>query len=138
MGISPHENVFGVDYSDDGRKYFLRGNRIQYVRAYDRALEHKRAHWYEILLKDRPCALILDIESSSKHYTSVLASIHELLKIFSVAVEGKTGQHDEFYYLDSSNEKKVSFHIVGSVFFRNLVNVSSMYVIMSKAAALYM
>ena len=126
LHVSEHEKIFAVDYSEDGRKYFLRGNRPSYVSAYDRAVSSKRAHWYEVLITDRPTPIVLDIESSEKKYAETLRSIHELLKVFKFAVELKTGESDEFYYLDSSNAKKVSFHIVGSVFFKSLAHVGAL------------
>lgn len=126
VGLSPHEKIFAVDYKEDGRKYFLRGRRSDYVNAYDRAVERKCAHWYEVILTDRPCPIVLDIESTEKKWAETLNSVREFLKLVTIAVDSKTHVKDEFYYLDSSKEGKVSFHIIGSVFFTNLAHVGAL------------
>ena len=63
---------------------------------------------------------MLDIESNEKHYMKTLDAIDDLLKLFKFAVESVTGEEDEYIYLNSSSDKKISFHIIGKVLFKNL------------------
>lgn len=126
LGIRDNEKIFAVDLNLSGQKYFLRGDRRLYIPEYQRAVKEKRAHWYEVLLENRPCPLVLDIESTEKTYVQSLPAIETLMKIFKIAIESQTGQMDEYYYLDSSSSKKASFHIVGRVLFKNLAHVGAL------------
>jgi hypothetical protein len=126
VGIKKDEKIFAKDIDTKGKKFFLRGNRQQYITQYNKELKRGATHWYEILLEDRPCPVVLDIESKNKQYIKTREAIEELMKVFNIAVESKTGQSDEYMYLDSSSADKVSFHIIGTVMFKNLAHVGAL------------
>lgn len=126
LGLRSNEKIFAVDLNNEGKKYFLSGTRLQYIQSYNIACSHRQPNWYEIILVDRATPVVLDIESTEKVWVHTLESVKELMKVMKIAVECKTGEEDEYYYLDSSNEKKVSFHIVGSVYFENLAHVGAL------------
>jgi hypothetical protein len=125
VGLKPHEKIFAVDINQSGKKKFLRGNRTQYIQTYEKARSSNNAHWYEIILEDRPCPLVLDIESTEKHYMKTVEAVETLMKLFSIAIHSKTNEEDEYIFLDSSNTKKVSLHVVGKVLFKNLAHVGA-------------
>ena len=126
VGLKDDEKIFAKDIDTSGKKYFLRGTRQQYITQYNKELKKGAAHWYEILLEGRPCPVVLDIESKNKHYLKARDAVEDLMKVFNIAVESKTGKCDEYMFLDSSSADKVSFHVVGTVMFKNLAHVGAL------------
>ena len=68
-------------------------------------------HFYEILLPDRPTKIFVDIETEAGDYERVKTGVkvleNMLIEICEVIAQTKA----TFTVLDSSNEKKCSFHI---------------------------
>lgn len=126
VGLKEDEKIFAKDIDTSGKKYFLRGNRQQYITQYNKELKRGATHWYEILLEGRPCPVVLDIESTEKRFLPTRDAIEDLMKVFRIAVESKTGETDEYMYLNSSSADKVSFHIIGTVMFENLAHVGAL------------
>ena len=71
----------------------------------------KEKHFYEVLLKDRPTRIFVDIETENGVKETVEHSIKVLIKAFRIFNKNPTCT---FHVLDSSSTNKISFHIVGS------------------------
>lgn len=82
-------------------------------------------HWYEILRENVPTRIFVDIETSNGDYNKVKKAVEDFIGILTMwCKEGNL--FDGFTMLDSSNSKKVSFHIIGGCYLRNSYNVGAL------------
>lgn len=102
--------------TENGLKYF---NNLCVVNGY---------HWYEILLENKPTKIFLDIETSNGVYEKVRQGVELMLKMIKELLKFKeiTLLSNAFHILDSSNDKKISFHIVGEPYLKNLYHVGAL------------
>jgi len=87
----------------------------------------KEKHFYEVLLKNRPTRIFVDIETNNGDVAAVKHSITVLIKAFKIFC--KLGDFPDFNVLDSSSADKISFHIVGgenSPYFKNSFHVGAL------------
>ena len=85
------------------------------------AIKQYGAHFYEILLPERATRIFVDIETTNGDYNTVKQGAEcfiEMLKMFC----------SEYPYLllDSSDDKKASFHIVGGPYMKNPFHVGAL------------
>ena len=71
----------------------------------------KNKHFYEVLVKDRPTRIFVDMETNNGDKKTIEHSIKVLIKAFRIFCKDPDC---EFNILDSSSNDKISFHIVGS------------------------
>jgi hypothetical protein len=86
----------------------------------------KEKHFYEVLLKNRPTRIFVDIETNNGEVEAVKHSIDILIKAFNIFCKLSTC---DFHILDSSSDEKISFHIVGgdnSPYFKNSFHVGAL------------
>tara|TARA_X000000950_G_scaffold204502_1_gene246149 strand:+ start:308 stop:1471 length:1164 start_codon:yes stop_codon:yes gene_type:complete len=102
--------------TENGLKYF---NNLCVVNGY---------HWYEILLENKPTKIFLDIETSNGVYEKVRQGVELMLKMIKdwLNFKGITLQPNAFHILDSSNDKKISFHVVSKPYLKNLYHVGAL------------
>lgn len=132
--VTPNQHVLACDYkrpngsigkkfticddvkTENGLKYF---NNLCVVNGY---------HWYEILLENKPTKIFLDIETSNGVYEKVRQGVELMLKMIKewLSFKGITLQPNAFHILDSSNDKKISFHIVSMPYLKNLYHVGAL------------
>ena len=85
-------------------------------------------HFYEILLPDRASRIFVDIETENGVYEKVKRGVETFVKMLQMWVESQGGIVDNFpfHILDSSNEKKASFHVVGGPCLKNPYHVGAL------------
>lgn len=85
-------------------------------------------HWYEILLENKPTKIFLDIETSNGVYEKVRQGVELMLKMIQDWFKFKEIilPPNAFHVLDSSNNKKISFHVVGGSYLKNLYHVGAL------------
>ena len=105
----PH--AFARDIDATGKKKYFGGDLEHMAKMYERT-PHK--HWYEVIRADRGTRIFLDIESTAKSRDEVLRGVHSLMKVMKALVKVFADIEEEFYLLDSSDDKKASFHVVGA------------------------
>ena len=105
----PH--AFARDIDATGKKKYFGGDLEHMAKMYERT-PHK--HWYEVIRADRGTRIFLDIESTAKSRDEVLRGVHSLMKVMKALVKVFADIDEEFYLLDSSDDKKASFHVVGA------------------------
>jgi hypothetical protein len=109
--------VVAQDVSASGQKCFLRGTVDMLDDMYN-TLEQK--HWYECLLETRPTRIFLDVESK----TSI--DIDEIVDICKKAIRIKYDIEPVMEVLDSSSEKKYSWHVLcTNLYLKNIFHVGA-------------
>ena len=85
-------------------------------------------HFYEILLPDRASRIFVDIETENGVYENVKRGVETFVKMLQMWVEsqGSIVENFPFHILDSSNEKKCSFHVVGGPCLKNPYHVGAL------------
>tara|TARA_E500000331_G_C17214730_1_gene695371 strand:- start:350 stop:1471 length:1122 start_codon:yes stop_codon:yes gene_type:complete len=84
-------------------------------------------HWYEILQENIPTKIFVDIETSNGDYNKVKCGVEAMVKMINIWCEEKDIKNfDNFYVLDSSNDKKISFHIIGGPYMKNSYHVGAL------------
>lgn len=86
----------------------------------EEALEQHGWHCYEILLPDRPTRVFVDIETLDGDYETVKRGAQTFVQML------KMWNDSEYTLLDSSNDKKCSFHIVGGPYLKNPYHVGAL------------
>ena len=79
-------------------------------------------HFYEILLPDRPTRIFIDIETENGDYATVKRGAETCVFMLNAMLENDY----DFKILDSSNEKKCSFHVIGGPYFKNPFHVGAL------------
>lgn len=124
--VQPNDIVMACDISrSDGSigKFFT---KIQGLDDFDTLVQQHGNHWYEILLPDRPTRVFIDIETTNGVYSRVKQGVETFVKMLKMWCESRSMPHATFHVLDSSNAKKISFHIVGGPYLRNLYHVGAL------------
>jgi len=85
-------------------------------------------HFYEILLVDRPCRIFVDVETDNGDYNMVRQGVDNLVKLLNqmLITQSLGGIEHDFTILDSSNDKKISFHVIGGPYLKNLFHVGAL------------
>lgn len=83
-------------------------------------------HFYEILLPDSPTKIFVDIETEAGDYERVKQGVNILENMLIEICEVIAQTKATFTVLDSSNEKKCSFHLIGGPYFKNLYHVGAL------------
>ncbi len=126
-----------LDYVDNegrhinrvGKKFMTCPNIQQGGLAYFQRLVNVHGpHFYEILLPDRASKIFVDIETTNGVYEKVKQGVETFVKMLQMWVESQGGIVDNFPFriLDSSNEKKASFHVVGGPYLKNPYHVGAL------------
>ena len=136
--INRDEYVFAQDIrSSSGSvvKRFIKGNFAEFESFMDSVGKEdspewlKDYHFYEVLQKDRPTKIFVDVETSSASYEQVRNAVDIFIKCLTIYCCSKNMNESNFYVLDSSSENKVSFHIIGgdkSPYFFDIFHVGAL------------
>jgi len=109
--------VMAEDVSETGQKIFRVATLQQMVATY---ASLKTRHWYECLLENRPSRIFLDIES----YEEV--NLQQILDALTTVIQHTYAINPEIRILDSSSEKKNSWHLVcTNVYLKNVYHVGA-------------
>ncbi len=85
-------------------------------------------HFYEILLVHRPCRIFVDVETDNGDYNTVRLGVDNLVKLLNqmLLMQSLGGIEHVFTILDSSSDKKISFHVIGGPFLKNIFHVGAL------------
>lgn len=86
----------------------------------EEALQTYGWHCYEILLPDRPTKVFVDIETVHGDYNTVKEGALTFIKMLKMWKDGN------YILLDSSDNTKCSFHIIGGPFLKNPFHVGAL------------
>jgi hypothetical protein len=104
-------------------KFFTKVNTVD---MFDTLVRQHGNHWYEILIPDRPTRIFLDIETTNGDYAKVKRGVETFVEMLKMWCNSKSMPNPTFNILDSSNAKKISFHVVGGPYLRNLYHVGAL------------
>lgn len=126
--LKPDEHVLACDTQLTGRigkKFMTCSNTATDDTHLNRLIRTHGPHFYEILLPDRPSRIFVDIETENGVYEKVKRGVATFVSMLQMWVESQPLSGD-FHVLDSSNEKKASFHIVGGPCLKNPYHVGAL------------
>ena len=112
-----------------GKKFFVCPNMWTPVgdSHFKRLVRENGPHFYEILQPDRPTHIFMDIETTNGVYERVKAGVEVLCKMVHMWTEHtQIKDAKPLLVLDSSNEKKCSFHVVGGPLLTNPYHVGAL------------
>ena len=126
--LKPDEHVLACDTQLTGRigkKFMTCPNVANSDIYFNRLIRDHGPHFYEILLPDRPSRIFVDIETENGVYENVKRGVATFVSMLQMWVQSQPMKGD-FHVLDSSNDKKVSFHIVGGPCLKNPYHVGAL------------
>lgn len=83
-------------------------------------------HFYEVLLPTRPTRIFVDIETENGVYENVKKGAESFINMLKTWCDTMGIVENTFLLLDSSSEKKTSFHIVGGPYLKNPYHVGAL------------
>lgn len=125
--LTPEHRIYAFDHrrrDDSLGKCFLCLTDVEFVSVVRNNTYGN--HFYEILLPDRPTKIFVDIETEAGDYERVKQGVNILENMLVEICEVIADTKASFIILDSSNEKKCSFHLIGGPYFKNLYHVGAL------------
>jgi len=108
--------IFARDLNKSGTKEFMVADMGVFIDAYAAS---QRKHWYECLREDRSSRLFLDVESAAA--VDVAALVKYMQKCSRVMFDAEC----DFEILDACSDQKTSYHLIGSLVFKNVYHVGA-------------
>lgn len=97
-----------------------KGFLVLTINEVERAMHTHGCHFYEVLLPDRPTRVFVDIETKNGDYNTVKRGAETFIAML------KMWSDSEYLLLDSSDDTKCSFHIIGGPYLKNPFHVGAL------------
>ena len=126
--VTPDKHVLACDTqltSRIGKKFMICHDVMKNSTELNRLVHLHGPHFYEVLLPNRPSRIFVDIETENGVYQKVKEGVATFVKMLQMWVDTQRLKGD-FHVLDSSNDKKSSFHIVGGPCLKNPYHVGAL------------
>ena len=126
--LKPDEHVLACDTQLSnrvGKKFMTCPNVVKNDNYFNRLIHLHGPHFYEILLPNRPSRIFVDIETENGEYEKVKRGVETFIKMLEMWVDSQPLKGG-FIVLDSSNDKKASFHIIGGPCLKNPFHVGAL------------